>query len=90
MRGSTTIAGIPSLCVLSLNGTDVSDAGLLHLMNIRMVHTLYLVDTNVTAAGLMQFKDRSSPLFVHVRENQVPADRVDELKRALPFLRFVH
>ena len=44
---------MPTVTWLSLSGTDITDAGLVHLTAMTQLQTLYLNDTRITDAGLL-------------------------------------
>ena len=44
---------------LNLMGTQITDAGLVHLKNLNSLLNLYLSGTPITDAGLVNFKDQT-------------------------------
>ena len=50
------LKGLTQLKWLRLDGTQVTDAGLVHLKGLRNLETLWLKDTNVTEAGVQELQ----------------------------------
>ena len=69
---------------VNLNGTDVTDEGLVHLKGLTKLETLGLGRTQVTDAGLVHLKGMTNLKRLYLHYTQVTAAGVAELKKALP------
>jgi hypothetical protein len=56
------LKGLTKLETLDLNGTKITDAGLVHLKGMTKLWSLILTDTQVTYAGVADLK-KASPNF---------------------------
>ena len=43
---------VPKLCYLDLEGTDITDEGLAHLVKVKGLRNLNVTNTDVTRAGI--------------------------------------
>ena len=75
--------GLPQLRDLSLNGTKVTDAGLLHLAGLTHLKTIRLNRTDITDRGLTQLKRLTHLEKLEVRETLVTDAGVDELRQVI-------
>jgi hypothetical protein len=80
------LRGLSRLRGLYLNGTGVSDAGLVHLAAFTRLEELYLEDTVISDQGLRNLETLSSLRLLSVRNTAVTAAGVERLKQALPRL----
>ncbi len=69
---------------LSLDGSHISDAGLVHLKELKALRRLTLSHTGVSDAGLGHLHGLSALEVVDLRNTKVTETGVTELKRALP------
>ena len=79
---SATAAEVTSYC-LSLEHTQVTDAGLVHLKKIPKLKCLWL-NEYVTDAGLVHLKDLTSLVTLCVRNTQLTTKDTARLRLALP------
>jgi internalin A len=57
--------GLSNLSQLCLGGTQVTDAGLVHLTSLTRLSQLYLVNTQVTDAGIKELKRAVPSLAIY-------------------------
>ncbi len=89
-RGLAKLAGMPELRELWLDHTQIGDAGLIHLRELRALEDLYLDEcTNVTDRGVAALADLPSLKFVGLQYCwRITARGLDAL-RAMPALKMV-
>ena len=75
---------------LTLTGTAVSDAGLIHLMKMTNLRGLYLQDTQVTDVGLLHLKEMPGLIRLWFSTTHVSRAAVAKLNQALPNCRIFH
>jgi hypothetical protein len=78
------VAGFGELRELSLDGADVTDAGLMNLSRLIALRRLNLSRTHVTDAGLVHLKRMSELRSLDLRGTRVTIAGIRELERALP------
>ena len=85
-KGIAQLAGHPTLRVLDLNGTQVSDIGLKHLASIPTLESLELRDTPISDEGLRHLYGLEQMQTVDLRNNgeRLTAKGVAALQKALP------
>jgi uncharacterized protein (DUF2384 family) len=81
------LKGLPSLGQLSLDNTQVTDAGLEQLKGLPSLRHLSLRNTQVSDAGLEHLKGLPNLQWLFLRSTQVTDAGVLDLKKALPKLR---
>ena len=74
----------PDLEVLVLCGSQVTDAGLVHLQGLKRLRLLHLADTQVTDAGLVHLQGLTQLRSLDLARTQVTEDGVANLRDALP------
>jgi hypothetical protein len=70
---------------LSLDGADVTDAGLVSLRGLRALKRLNLAHTPLSDAGVIHLKELNDLRTVDVRGTKVTPAGASELRRALPW-----
>ncbi len=78
---------LPRIRRLDLNGTRVTDAGIVPLRGLTKLQWLWLSDTAVSDAGLAHLKGLPRRELLVLRNAPVTDDGVAELQRALPALK---
>lgn len=78
---------LPKLAKLYLVDTQVTDAGLAHLKEIKTLQVLSLVGTPVTDAGLEHLKEAKGLKELYLYGTKVTDEGVKKLKEALPELK---
>jgi Leucine-rich repeat (LRR) protein len=63
--GLLHLAGMRSLTILFLEGTQISDAGLAHLKGLSNLQKLYLGNTRVTDAGVADLQKALSDCRIY-------------------------
>jgi internalin A len=79
--------GLTNLSSLGLNGTRITDAGLVHLKGLTNLSSLDLIGTRVTLAGLMHLKGLNKLSVIYLDGRQASDEAIRELKQALPRLK---
>jgi hypothetical protein len=74
----------PDLKVLVLRGTQVTDAGLVHLQGLKKLDLLHLGNTQVTDAGLSHLQGLTQLRSLDLAGTQVTEEGVSRLREALP------
>jgi len=74
---------------VNLGGTDVTDAGVKELKELKSLQTLNLNGTDVTDAGLKQLKELKHLQTLDLRGTKVTDAGVKELQAARPGLKIV-
>jgi hypothetical protein len=69
---------------LSLDGADLTDAGLVGLRDLRALRRLNLARTRLTDAGLNYLKELAGLRVIDLRGTQVTPAGIQALRRALP------
>ena len=70
--------------VIGLEGTNISDAGLAHLLNLRFLENVDLTKTAITDAGLATLSQLPSLEYIHIEGTRVSFAGVSQLQAALP------
>lgn len=83
------IANWPRICMISLRGTNISDAGLAHLKPLTELRDLTLAETRITDAGLAHLREFKSLQNLDLMGTRVTAAGIRELQAALPELKVV-
>ena len=69
---------------VDLYGTQITDAGLVHLKDLTNLQRLYLDQTQVTDAGLVHLKGLTTLTVLDIKNTPITDAGVAELKKALP------
>lgn len=77
---ATYLKELPDLKVLSLNNTQVSDAGLKHLKRLTNLKILWLDNTQITDSGLEHLKGLTNLEYLTLRNTQVSDAGLDHLE----------
>ena len=72
------------LKVLRLSGTQITDAGLIHLTGLTGLEELDLRGTQISNAGLVHLKGLSGLYALNLRDTQTTGAGLADLKNALP------
>ena len=80
----------PRLQDLRLYGTQVTDAGLAHVIGLSHLQTLFLRKTKVTDAGLANLKGLTGLKWLYVWDSKVTDVGVRSLQQALPKCKIDH
>ena len=69
---------------VSLRGTKITDAGLVHLKGLTELQKLNLSRSNITDAGLVHLKGLTGLVALDVGNTKITDAGIAELKKALP------
>ena len=69
---------------LSIHGTLITDAGLVHLKGLTKLQELHLNETKVTDAGLAHLKDLTNLQTLNLRFTQVTDAGLAAMQQTLP------
>jgi hypothetical protein len=75
--------------VVSLDGSQVTDAELAHLTGLRELERLSLYSTQVTDAGLVHLAGLTTLEALYLDATQVTETAAAELEKTLPNIRFI-
>jgi hypothetical protein len=81
--GLSNIRSLSNLQFLSLNNTEVTDAGLVHLRGLK-IWSLRLDNTKITDAGLTHLKELTELREVFLRNTQISDAGYRDLQKLLP------
>jgi hypothetical protein len=82
--GMDEIGKMKNLILLELDGTRITDAGLIHLRNLIKLKQLYLHRTRVTSDGMQHLKGLTQLVELWVQQTGVSSLDIPELKKMLP------
>lgn len=80
----------PQLKRLGFRNCEVTDAGLVHLKDLRKLEWLYLNDTAVTDEGLLHLQGLAQLRFLSVVNTSVTKAGIDRLHHSRPNVRIRH
>jgi hypothetical protein len=78
------LEALTDLRYLHLNGSNVTDAGMVHLGNLRKLEHLLLTGTQITDAGLVHLHGLTNLKHVNVANTRVTGQGVADLREAVP------
>lgn len=70
--------------VVGLEGTNVSDSGLAHLLKLKFLNNVDLTDTAITDKGLETLSQISTLQYIHIEGTGASIAGVRKLQAALP------
>jgi len=75
---------VSDIRVLALNNTKVTDAGLVHMKNLRGLQDLFLNDNQISDVGIDNIKGCRNLVYLNLRGTKVTAAGGARLRQALP------
>jgi hypothetical protein len=74
----------PNLLALGFEGTQITDAGLVHLLSLTRVETLDLTRTGISDEGIVHLAQMSWLQYLHIEETRISNTGGLELQTRLP------
>ncbi len=80
------LAACSNLTRLSLDRTQITDEGLLHLKPLKNLQHLNLNGNQITTAGLINLKSLAALQSLHVYQTLVKPEDIESLKKSFPYI----